>query len=90
MFSFEMSAEQHELKNLAKKFAAEEIIPVAPQFDAEEKFPETVCRQAWELGLMNLEVPKELAQLHSPFPGKSGVPARFPNDFKGRKPKHAM
>jgi acyl-CoA dehydrogenase len=60
MFSFEMSAEQHQLKNLAKKFAAEEIIPVAPQFDAEEKFPETVCRQAWELGLMNLDVPKEL------------------------------
>ena len=60
MFSFEMSAEQHELKNLAKKFAAEEIIPVAPQFDAEEKFPEAICRQAWELGLMNLEVPKEL------------------------------
>ncbi len=59
MFSFEMSAEQRELKDLAKKFAAEEMIPVAPKFDEEEKFPEDVCRKAWELGLMNLEVPKE-------------------------------
>ncbi len=60
MFSFEMSAEQRELKDLAKKFAAEEIIPVAPKFDEEEKFPEAVCRKAWELGLMNLEVSKDL------------------------------
>jgi acyl-CoA dehydrogenase len=60
MFAFEKTPEQRELKDLAKKFAAEEIIPVAPTFDAEEEFPEAVCRQAWELGLMNLEVPKEL------------------------------
>jgi acyl-CoA dehydrogenase len=59
MFSFEMTAEQRELKELAKKFAADEIIPVAPKYDEEEKFPHDVCRKAWELGLMNLEVPKE-------------------------------
>ena len=58
MFSFELTPEQRELKDLAKKFAAEEIIPVAPKCDEEERFPEDVCRKAWELGLMNLEVPK--------------------------------
>lgn len=59
MFAFDMSPEQREMKDLARKFAAEEIIPVAAKFDEEEKFPEAVCRKAWELGLMNLEVPKE-------------------------------
>jgi acyl-CoA dehydrogenase len=59
MFSFEMSPDQRELKELARKFAAEEIIPLAAPCDREEKFPEAVCRKAWELGLMNLEVPKE-------------------------------
>ena len=59
MFSFEMTAEQRELKDLAKKFAAEEIIPAAPKLDEEERFPRDICRKAWELGLMNLEIPKE-------------------------------
>ncbi|HVM95925.1 MAG TPA: acyl-CoA dehydrogenase family protein, partial [Candidatus Acidoferrales bacterium] len=59
MFSFEMSAEQQEVKDLAKKFAAEEIIPIASKCDETETFPADVCRKAWELGLMNLEVPKE-------------------------------
>ena len=59
MFSFEMTPEQQELKETAKKFAAEEIIPVAAKCDEAEEFPRDVCRRAWELGLMNLEVPKE-------------------------------
>jgi alkylation response protein AidB-like acyl-CoA dehydrogenase len=46
MFSFEMSPEQRELKDLARKFAVEEIIPVAAKFDREEKFPQEVCRRA--------------------------------------------
>jgi acyl-CoA dehydrogenase len=59
MFSFDLTAEQDEVKQLARKFAAEEIIPAARLYDEEERFPEDVCRKAWELGLMNLEVPKE-------------------------------
>ena len=59
MFSFDLTAEQQELKDLARKFATDEIIPIAAKCDDEERFPEDVCRKAWELGLMNLEVPKE-------------------------------
>ncbi|GIW45150.1 MAG: acyl-CoA dehydrogenase [Candidatus Binatia bacterium] len=59
MFSFEMTPEQREMKELARKFAAEEIIPIAARCDETETFPVEVCRKAWELGLMNLEVPKE-------------------------------
>ena len=59
MFSFEMTPEQSQVKALARRFAADEIIPIATKCDEEERFPEEVCRKAWELGLMNLEVPKD-------------------------------
>jgi len=59
MFSFEMSPEQREVKELARKFAVEEIIPAAARLDREERFPEEICRKAWDLGLMNLRVPRE-------------------------------
>jgi len=63
MFDFELSPEQKELKELARKFAVEEIIPKAAHYDREEKFPEEICKKAWELGLMNFEVPKEYGGL---------------------------
>jgi len=58
MFSFELSPEQQQLKDLARKFAAEEVMPVVAQHDRQELFPDAVCRKAWEVGLMNLEVPR--------------------------------
>ena len=63
MFGFELSPEQRELKEVARRFAAEEIIPVAARHDEEQRFPDEVARKAWELGLMNLEVPRELGGL---------------------------
>jgi acyl-CoA dehydrogenase len=59
MLSFDLSPEQQQLKETARRFAADEIIPVAGQCDEEQRFPLEVCRKAWELGLMNLEVPQE-------------------------------
>ncbi|HUI27418.1 MAG TPA: acyl-CoA dehydrogenase family protein [Candidatus Kryptonia bacterium] len=59
MFGFDLTPEQQELKELARQFARDEIIPVAAKHDETETFPDAVCRKAWELGLMNLEVPKE-------------------------------
>ena len=59
MFGFDLTPEQAELKELARQFAREKVMPVAAEYDEEETFPEAVCRQAWDLGLMNLEVPRE-------------------------------
>jgi acyl-CoA dehydrogenase len=59
MFGFDLTPEQQELKELARKFAREEIVPVAAKYDEEEIFPDEICRKAWEVGLMNLEVPRE-------------------------------
>jgi acyl-CoA dehydrogenase len=63
MLSFELSSEQQQLKEAARRFAVEEMMPVAARHDEEQRFPEAVARKAWELGLMNLEVPRELGGL---------------------------
>lgn len=63
MLAFELSAEQRELKDTARRFAAQDMRPLAARHDEEQTFPEDVVRKAWELGLMNLEVPRELGGL---------------------------
>jgi alkylation response protein AidB-like acyl-CoA dehydrogenase len=60
MVQFELTPEQKQLKETARRFAAEEIIPVAGKYDEEQIFAEDVVRKAWELGLMNFAVPEEL------------------------------
>jgi len=51
------------LEQTERRFAAADIIPVAARCDEEQRFPGDVARKAWELGLMNLEVPRELGGL---------------------------
>jgi acyl-CoA dehydrogenase len=60
MMQFEITPEQKQLKETARRFAAEEIIPIAGRCDEEQTFAEDVVRKAWELGLMNFAVPEEL------------------------------
>jgi acyl-CoA dehydrogenase len=57
--SFDLTSEQEELRNLAAKFAREEMAPKAAECDRSGRFPEEIYRKAWELGLMNLNVPTE-------------------------------
>lgn len=59
MIDFGLSDEQKQLRDLAREFARNEIVPVAAEYDQSEAFPEEVCRKAWELGLMNTHVPVE-------------------------------
>ncbi len=63
MFSFSLSEEQRQLKQTARDFAVAEIIPVARHYDEAEEFPHDLLRKAWEIGLMNLEVPAEYGGL---------------------------
>ncbi len=60
MLGFELSDEQLELKRLAHRFAEQEIIPRARDYDQKETFPQDVCEKAFAAGLMNFGVPKEL------------------------------
>ena len=59
MPEFSLSEEQQSLRDLARKFARQEMEPHAAECDKTSRFPEEIYRKAWELGLMNLNVPTD-------------------------------
>ena len=63
MIDFSLSDDQKQLQELARKFAKEEIIPIAAHHDQTGKFPMEVVKKAWEVGLMNTHVPENLGGL---------------------------
>jgi acyl-CoA dehydrogenase len=61
--SFELTEEQTEFQNLARKFTAEEIIPVAAHHDRTGEYPTEIIKKAWELGLVNTHIATEYGGL---------------------------
>jgi acyl-CoA dehydrogenase len=59
MADFSLTPEQESLRDLARKFARTEMAPHAAECDRLPRFPEEIYRKAYELGLMNLNVPAE-------------------------------
>src|SRR5918997_5852826 len=57
--NFELSAEQQEVKALAREFAVAEIEPHAADWDREHRFPEELFGKLAELGLMGACIPEE-------------------------------
>ena len=57
MYSFDLSPEQRQLKDTVHRFAVEEIIPVAAEYDQKEELPLDICHKAWELGFLSPQVP---------------------------------
>jgi len=55
----ELTDEQREIRDLARRFADEEIAPHAAGWDREHTFPLALFRQLGELGLMGVCVPVE-------------------------------
>ena len=58
MFDPTLTTEQDQLVETARRFAAEKIVPHATEWDKHEEFPTAVFKEAWELGLMNVEIPE--------------------------------
>jgi acyl-CoA dehydrogenase len=58
--SFALTAEQSELRALAREFAEKEIRPKAAEYDEHATHPADLVVKAHELGLMNLHVPESL------------------------------
>ncbi|WP_336133877.1 acyl-CoA dehydrogenase family protein [Natronomonas amylolytica] len=56
---FELSEEQEQLKSEVQRFAENEIIPVAKEYDREEKYPWEVVEKAAEMGLLAPQIPFE-------------------------------
>ncbi|NXX31089.1 ACADM protein, partial [Nicator chloris] len=61
-FSTELTDEQKEFQATARKFALEEIIPVAAQYDRTGEYPVPLIKRAWELGLMNSHIPESCGE----------------------------
>ncbi|KAM4551958.1 medium-chain specific acyl-CoA dehydrogenase, mitochondrial [Odontesthes bonariensis] len=58
-FSFEMTEQQKEFQLLARRFAREEMVPVAAAYDRSGEYPFPIIKKAWELGLVNGHIPQE-------------------------------
>lgn len=57
---FTLTPEQLAIQKIAREFAEKEIMPVATEYDEQEKFPAEVIQKMWETGLVNFTVPEEL------------------------------
>ncbi len=59
MISFQLSDEQRMIRDMARDFAENEILPVAEEYDQSHEFPWPVIRKAQEVGIMNMNIPEE-------------------------------
>ena len=59
MIDFELTEEQRALREMSRKFAMNEIIPVAAEYDRDAKFPYEIAKKAKQAGLLHLEIPEE-------------------------------
>jgi len=59
MIDFRLSEDQKRLLEVAREFSANEIEPVALEYDRDGTYPEAIMKKAHELGLMYTNIPKE-------------------------------
>jgi acyl-CoA dehydrogenase len=55
---FTLTDEQKDLRELAHNFAEKEIRRVAWEYDRDATWPQEIVEKAWEVGLMNAELPE--------------------------------
>lgn len=63
---FELDDALLTLQDTARRFADEEIIPIAAEYDVSGEFPIPVLRKAWELGLSHTGIPEDLGGVGLP------------------------
>jgi acyl-CoA dehydrogenase len=59
MLNFSLTPEQIELRDKARRFALEEVLPIAWYYDEKDELPLYILRRAWEEGIMNLPLPQK-------------------------------
>jgi alkylation response protein AidB-like acyl-CoA dehydrogenase len=55
----EKTDEQQAITEMVRQFVDNEVIPIAEEFDHEDKFPDAVVEQMKELGLFGVTIPEE-------------------------------
>jgi acyl-CoA dehydrogenase len=56
---FSLTPDQLEIKELAMKFARNEMMPKAHEYDVKAELPHEILEKAWSLGLVNTCIPTE-------------------------------
>jgi acyl-CoA dehydrogenase len=56
---FQLNDEQLALQDTARRFAKDEIAPVAAEYDQSGEFPREIMKKAWEIGLSSTCIPPE-------------------------------
>src|ERR687886_2663129 len=64
---FTLTDEQRALREMAHEFAANEMRPVAWDYDRDSTWPEDILRKAWELGILNVHTPEEYGGPRAPY-----------------------
>ena len=59
MLNFQLSPEQLKIQEKARKFALEEILPVAWYYDKINETPLSVLKKAYDAGIINGDIPKK-------------------------------
>jgi acyl-CoA dehydrogenase len=59
MIGFSLSGDLLEIQARARKFAREEILPIAAEYDRKAEIPPDILQKAHAAGLMNVTIPKE-------------------------------
>jgi acyl-CoA dehydrogenase len=62
---FDLTSEQTEIQQAARKFAQEVVKPAAPKYDLSMEYPKDIFKQAWDLGFVNMHIPQEYGGLGS-------------------------
>ena len=64
---FQLNEEQELLRDTARRFARDEMAPVAAHYDQSGEFPREIIRKAWELGLVSTCIPTEYGGVGLPI-----------------------
>ena len=57
MLNFSLTPEQIELRDKARRFAVNEVLPIAWHYDEKDDLPLYILKRAWDEGIMNLTIP---------------------------------
>ena len=64
---FELTEEQRMLKETVARFVDRDVIPLAPEIDEQERFPEENFKAMAEMGLFGITIPEEYGGSGSDF-----------------------
>jgi acyl-CoA dehydrogenase len=73
MLSFQLNEEQEAIRDMARKFADQEIAPHAIHYDERDEFPWEIVKKLHEVGLLTVGVPEEFGGPGIDFIGQAVV-----------------